>query len=150
MKEQLEFLDWRIDSETKDNAIQELANNNNRLMLFYTLKGIIISSNIYDEYKRSGVVEVIKKMGYPCNESFLPILVEVIRKMDKPGAQNAYDYLMLVEKKTLKNLVEEYCHQADRVNDSNWIFILIKLLTDNNIDSLYSSEIYEKYKGIKS
>lgn len=89
----------------------------------------------YNKFCWQNAVEVVKRIGYPENESAFPKLVELFQDLNWPGALEAMNYFRTVDKKVVAKYIKDAVVQAKATNDEDWLYFLSLVCEELHIEA---------------
>ncbi|MBQ2743805.1 MAG: DUF5071 domain-containing protein [Oscillospiraceae bacterium] len=113
IKSYVEMLNWENPQEEQDEAICILSQIDERNF------GLILDKSKKSTWENA--VKVIKRIGFPQNESLLPGLLWLLQDVNWPGATEAIEILAEIDKKTVVPLIEQAIHSANLNEDFMWL-----------------------------
>ena len=143
IKSYVEMLNWENPQEEQDEAICILSQIDERNF------GLILDKSKKSTWENA--VKVIKRIGFPQNESLLPGLLCLLQDVNWPGATEAIEILAEIDKKTVVPLIEQAIHSANLNEDFMWLGGLSLLVSKSGYlaEDFDDSCIFEILKNVE-
>lgn len=127
IKELIDNLDWSKPEYIQKEAINKLSEIETEKLLLFFLKS---PKSTWPNF-----MKIIKKIGFPQAQIFIPELLKILQDINWPGAYEAIEIISLSELKVTIPLIENAVSEAYEKEDFMWLGGLKLLIENEKIDS---------------